>query len=86
MVSKVDTIFCLARKTVYMLEAMLLIYKEEENEMSGFWFVVTSMLVYDLVVTERTIVSKQAKSYQRQKSKVVELRRRLRNHNKNSQH
>ena len=69
-----------------MLEAMLLIYKEEENEMSGFWFVVTSMLVYDLVVTERTIVSKQAKSYQRQKSKVVELRRRLRNHNKNSQH
>ena len=59
---------------------------EEENTMNGFWFVATSMMVYNLVLSERFIAEKHAKAYQRQKSKVVELRRRLRNHNKNSQH
>lgn len=54
--------------------------------MSGFWFVVTSVMVYNLVLSERYIATKHAKAYQRQKSKVSELRHKLKDNRNNSQH
>ena len=52
--------------------------------MNGFWFVVGSMLVYDMVINERRIAARHAKSYQKQKSKVGELKRIIRNVRKES--
>ena len=52
--------------------------------MSGFLVIIGSILVYDLVVTEREISWRHARMYQKQKSKAEELKRRIKHIKKNS--
>ena len=52
--------------------------------MSGFLVIIGSILVYDMVVTERKMSWRHARMYQKQKSKAEELKRRIKHMKKNS--
>lgn len=46
--------------------------------MSGFLVIIGSIIVYDMVITERENSWRLARMYQKQKSKVEELKRTIR--------
>lgn len=46
--------------------------------MNGILVIISSILVYDMIVAERNISWKHARMYQKQKSKVNELKRTIR--------
>lgn len=52
--------------------------------MSGILVIIGSILVYDMVVVEREISWKHARMYQKQKSKVEELKRTIKHLKKNT--
>ena len=52
--------------------------------MSGILVIIGSVLVYDMVINERKITWKHARMYQKQKSKVGELKRTIKQMKKKS--